>query len=497
MAIAFTEIPDTLRTGGIFVEFDNSRAVSGTPARVHRALIVAPKTSSGTLSTTAPTRIFSTGEADRLCGVGSIGAQMIKAFRGQSSVPELWAIGAADPGTGSAPTSTITVTVASAYLDDGASSIPAGTIPLYVGGTRIPVAFPKGRTAAQIASLIRDAIAAHVELPVSATVASNVVTLTGLHTLAICQLDVSDSLMDGEKMPVGLSLAYAATAGSGETAHDTVIAAIGDKRFHSVVIPDCGSAALASWKTEMSRRGTALEAAGGIVFAAVPGTVAQIAAVGAGASGDAGPNSERICLIPSGKSPTPPWIWASALAALDGAENDPLRPRRTLQIKGVMAQASPLTRDERNQLLWAAVSSVTVDAGGSVRVERLITTYRTNALGTQDTSYLDLTTMRTLDRLRDDIVDRFQLRYPRHKLAKDGTLFGPGQPIITPSLAKAEILQLFGEWETLGLVQDKAGFAAELLVEINLRDPHRLDTNLSPQLLGKFLTGAFLLSFRL
>lgn len=497
MSISFSQIPDTLRTGGVFVEFDNSRAVSGSPARIHRALIVAPKLAAGTLSIAAPTRITSSGEADRLCGVGAIGAQMIKAFRTQSSVPELWAIGVTDPESGSAPTATITVTVAADYLAGDVSSIPAGTVVLYIGGTRIPVSFPAGKTAAEIAALIKSAIEDHPELPVTATVSTNVVTLTGKHALAIGKLDVRDSLFDGERMPLGLSLAYASTAGAGDIDHDGVIAAIGDRRYHSVVLPDCGSAALAAWATEMTRRGTALEAAGGIVFAAVPGTLAQMMAVGAGAGGDGGPNCERLCLVPAGASPTPPWIIASALAALDGAENDPLRPRRTLKLQGVLAPASPLTRDERNQLLWAAVSSLTVDAGGSVRVERLITTYRTNALGTADPSYLDLTTVRTLDRLRDDIVDRVQLRYPRHKLAQDGTAFGPGQAVVTPATIRAELIQLFGEWETAGLVQGKGQFISELHVEISANDPHRLDTNLSPHLLGKFLTAGFLLSFRL
>ena len=506
MTISFTQIPDSLRTGGVFVEFDASRAVSGTPARVHRALIVAPTLDTGALASDAPTRVISTGDADRLCGVGSIGAQMIRAFRAQSTVPELWAIAARNPTEGAAPVSTLTVTVEAQYLstettDKGeltVSSLPAGTLPLYVGGVRIPVSFGAGKTAAQIASLVAQAIADHPELPVTAEVSEATVTLKGRHRLAICQLDARAAMGDGEKLPTGVSIeCEISSEGAGEIDHAALIAALGDKRFHSVVLPDSGAATLKAWGAEMVRRGTALEASGGVAFAAVTGSLGDMLAVGAGPDGDSGPNCERLCLVPAGLSPTPPWIWASALAALDGAENDPLRPRRTLQLVGCVAPQKPLTRDERNQLLWAAVSSVTVDAGGAVRVERLVTTYRSNALGTADTSYLDLTTIRTLDRLRDDIVDRFQLRYPRHKLAKDGTLFGPGQAVITPALARAELIQLFGEWETQGLTQSRAQFEKELFVEINANDPHRLDTNLSPHLLGKFLTGAVLLSFRL
>ncbi len=68
---------------------------------------------------------------------------------------------------------------------------------------------------------------------------------------------------------------------------------------------------------------------------------------------------------------------------------------------------------------------------------------------------------------------------------------------MTPATIRAELIQLFGEWETAGLVQGKARFIGELHVEINANDPHRIDTNLSPHLLGKFLTAGFLLSFRL
>jgi len=31
-------------------------------------------------------------------------------------------------------------------------------------------------------------------------------------------------------------------------------------------------------------------------------------------------------------------------------------------------------------------------------------------------------------------------KYPRHKLAPDGTRFGPGQAILTPTAAKAELV---------------------------------------------------------
>ena len=49
-------------------------------------------------------------------------------------------------------------------------------------------------------------------------------------------------------------------------------------------------------------------------------------------------------------------------------------------------------------------------------------------------------------------------KYPRHKLANDGTRFGPGQAIVTPGIIKAELVAQYRHDEWNGLVEDTRNF---------------------------------------
>lgn len=78
-------------------------------------------------------------------------------------------------------------------------------------------------------------------------------------------------------------------------------------------------------------------------------------------------------------------------------------------------------------------------------------------------------------------------KYPRHKLADDGTRFGAGQAVITPKIGKAEAIAKFREWEELGLVENADQFKRDLIVERNATDRNRLDFMLPPDLINQAL----------
>ena len=84
-----------------------------------------------------------------------------------------------------------------------------------------------------------------------------------------------------------------------------------------------------------------------------------------------------------------------------------------------------------------------VDAGGTVHLQRVITTYKVNAQGAEDISYLDVNTPLTLAYLRYDFRNYILRKYPCHKLANDGTRYGAGQAVITPKVGKAEAVAPF------------------------------------------------------
>ena len=183
-----------------------------------------------------------------------------------------------------------------------------------------------------------------------------------------------------------------------------------------------------------------------------------------------GRNSKHT-LIMGAAGPSAPWEWAAAQAGqvAKSAQADPAKPFQTLPLVNIRApsEAELFTLAERNSLLFDGIATYVLASGGIVRIERMITTWQTNDAGANDDSYLDLNTLLTLSFLRFSFRNRMQTKYSRHKLANDGTRFGPGQQVITPLKGKAEAVALFAEWELLGLVEGLEQFKLDLIVERN------------------------------
>jgi len=99
--------------------------------------------------------------------------------------------------------------------------------------------------------------------------------------------------------------------------------------------------------------------------------------------------------------------------------------------------------------------------------------------------------------IRHDWRDYIRRKYPRHKLANDGTRFAPGQSVATPNLIKAEAVAKFREWEELGLVENFEQFKADLIVERSPTDPNRLDVLMPPDVINGLRVLATKIQFRL
>jgi phage tail sheath gpL-like len=88
-------------------------------------------------------------------------------------------------------------------------------------------------------------------------------------------------------------------------------------------------------------------------------------------------------------------------------------------------------------------------------------------------------------------------KFPRQKLANDGTKFASGQAIITPSIAKAEIISEYKQAEYLGMVENSDQFIANLIVRRNSINPNRLDVVYPPDIINQLRQFAVLSQFRL
>jgi phage tail sheath gpL-like len=212
-------------------------------------------------------------------------------------------------------------------------------------------------------------------------------------------------------------------------------------------------------------------------------------------------NSPHLTVLGVRGSPTPPWEWAATLAAVavPALAIDPARPVQTLQLPGVTAPtiAQRWTWTERDQLLRVGIATWRANDAAQCFIERAITTYTTAPGGAADVSYLDVETLKTLAYLRYDLRQLISLRFPRHKLADDGTAFARGQAVVTPGTLRAEIIARFKQWEAAGLVEGVDQFKADLIVVRNSSDPNRVDALLPPDLVNQFRALAAQIEFLL
>ena len=150
---------------------------------------------------------------------------------------------------------------------------------------------------------------------------------------------------------------------------------------------------------------------------------------------------------------------------------------QTLALPGVIPPALPdrWTMEERNVLLHDGIATFMVQSGDVVAIERQVTMYQTNVWNMPDPSYLDVNTPATLGYIRYATRARILPKFPRHKLASDGTRFGPGQAIVTPSVIRGELLALYRELEEAGIVENFDQYKADLIVERNKDDRNRVD----------------------
>jgi phage tail sheath gpL-like len=211
-------------------------------------------------------------------------------------------------------------------------------------------------------------------------------------------------------------------------------------------------------------------------------------------------NSPHNTIIGAHQAPQAPEEWAAALCAIAAAKlnDDPARPLQYLELKGILPPdgTDVFTRSERDILLYDGIATW-IQSGGKVLIERCITTYQTNVLGTIDPSYLDVETLATLAEIRYQYKARMQTRFitQRFKLADDTFPVQPGTFIVTPKTIKSEIISLFTQLQSIGLIENLEDFTTNLIVERNETDASRVDVMLPADLVGQFRLLCSKLSF--
>jgi phage tail sheath gpL-like len=497
MPVSFNNFPQNWRLPLYWVEVDPSQA--GLPIQKQPALLVGQMFNpvSGVVDVATP--IGTRAQAKALYGEGSQIHLMFERFFDNNFGQEVWGGAVAEPSDGQAATGSITVAT---------PPTDSGTLVLYIAGQRVSLAIAANDTTATAAAKIVAAIEAIAALPVSAALASsgsNEVDLTckwkGSTGNDIDLRANYKGAYGGEVLPKGMTLTFVAMTG-GTSAPDcsALIANMGVQQFDFVAMPFTDTSNISMWDTEYgfsdSGRWGWLRQLYGAIFSARRGEYSDLVIWGA-------QNNSAVMsfMAVETNSPSPVWEWAAAYCS-KGARallNDPARPLQTLELQGILP--APLHKQfdqsELNSMTTYGLAVQQMDANGLPMILRECTAYQKNAYGQSDDAYELLTTLYTLATLLRNQRQAITSKFPRHKLADDGTRYGVGQAIVTPKVIKAELIAEYGIDEYNGLVENVAAFKANLIVERNANDPNRIDVLYPPDLVNGLRIFAVLAQYRL
>ncbi|QNB11563.1 phage tail protein [Paraburkholderia tropica] len=493
MPVSFSNIPSSdLLTPLFYAEMDNSQANTSTGSETRR-LLLGQVNDDATGDVGTLQLVTSLSQVQAIAGVGSMLAAQFQSLRRTDPAGEVWAV-PVKLETGSAAKGTVTI---------AGTATAAGVLNLYIAGKRTQVTVASGMTASEIAAAIVTALAASSTIPVTAAAADAVVTLTtrwkGETGNDITVAINSKGTAGGESTPAGLTVTIAAmSGGTGQVDVADLLAAVGDEAFeftNSGWSDETALDDLKEWMNDVSGRWAWSSGLFGHVYAARRGELGTHVAEGKLR------NDQHVTV--HGFEPgvaQPAWevgaAWMGITAVFISA--DPARPTQTGALVGIdpAPAGSRFILTERNSLLKYGVATA-VYSGGYYRIERAVTTYQRNALGQADDSYRDSETMHQSAAIIRYLRTAVTSKYPRHKLADDGTSFGPGNAILTPSMARAEMISAYYAMEELGWVENAAMFAKYLVVERDANDPNRLNVLFPPDYVNQLRVFALLNQFRL
>lgn len=376
------------------------------------------------------------------------------------------------------------------------SNPSAGTLHLYVAGRHLPVNVLTTDTDATLAARIAIAVNADVHLPVGAGNVGGSVSLPAKWDgISGNDCDLRLNYYPDEQTPNGVTVSFTPVSGGvGGPDMLALLAALGDEPFTAIVTPWTDSSTLATVENWLEERYGPMDPKPGHIWAADRSALAGL--VNAGTNR----NSQFSTILGTYGVPEPAYLWAASAAALCEYEAtiDPARPLQQLELKRLApALSQRMTRSERETLLNSGIATFTVSADGSVFTERMITTYQVNNLDAADVTWLDLETVNTVDAIRYAVRYRIASKFPRMKLADNGTQFAPGQPIVTPSVIRAELVSLFREMEAAGWVENFEQFKSDLQVVRSSSDRNRVNVIFPPDLVNQLRVVAGSIQFRL
>jgi phage tail sheath gpL-like len=480
MAIAFDNIPSSgLRVPLFYAELNSGGTTSDS---VERLLVIGQKLATGSANLDEPILITSTGRIeDTYFGEGSMLSAQVKAAKLNAPFQEIWALPVTDGAGGVAATGT---------LDYTALTLPLTSTQLitaYVGGVEYNVVATAASTAATIATAMAAEINEDVDAPVTAADAAGVVTLTARHVGTLGNtIGLTVNQIGDESTPTGETVVTAMAGGLVDPDITLGLAALGDEDMMWIASPYSDAtnmAAMGAFLDDATGRWGPLSQLYGHAVTASYDTVGNLSAQAALY------NDKHISMIGVNGMPTPIWKLVAAAGAkvaqhLSSAP-EISRPLQFLTLEGIVAPriVDRFNTVDRNTLLFDGVATIRYDRTGAVQLERMITLYRTNDAGAQDSTFLDIQTLAQSAFVIKSLRNRVLTLHGRQALAANGAV--PSSSLVTPNDIRNTLISAYASLVDDGVVEDVATFQTNLVVERNATDTSRVDVYLPFDAVGQ------------
>ena len=416
-----------------------------------------------------------------LCGLGSMGAEQILYARQQNPLGEMLFVDAT-PAVGANPTAS------AGALAFAGTATATGTITRYLGGERYDVNVAIGDTAAVVAAaFVARFLQGYTKFntrmlaPVTAAVktggtpTATEVTLTARHPGTETNGWRIEEGLDGDEMEVaGITVTITPMAGgTGDVDMAMVLAKFGAQNADWICGPYSSTAQLNVVRDFLSDSGSGRSAP--LVGLLGHYTTHNHGNLSTQTTFGQTRNDRHVTVAGIHQWPQAAWCISASLGgeiAFLKNLGRPLanaieiaRPMQTRVLRGLRPPKDPnaiFAQADRDSLLRNGISTFTVTADGQMACDRVVTTYRVNASGLSDRTWLDIEDVAIAAYAARYFRTKIQGTYPRSALMEDNPANLQG--VVTPIDLEQTSVHAATDLHRAGIIRQLDMFVANIRV---------------------------------
>jgi phage tail sheath gpL-like len=431
-------------------------------------------TSAGALNESEIAICNTVNDARRLAGAGSMLESMFIRARKNAPAQVIYLGRVADAGT--AEVRTITV-----------GTVPAagGQGVVQIAGENISIDIAAGDSATAVAATLSAAINAYFNalskksLPYTATVSTNVVTITARHKGAYATaLDIYVPVLESVNALSGILTVAVGTAGAGVPDVSAILAAMGDDPYEAIICPFSDATNLALIDNFLIARWGYSQQLYGHAFYPFAGTDSEITTKGLAR------DTWHLSLWPipaSGGNGTPAYeAVAAGISRIlpfagSGSDGRVSANQTGLVVSGLLAPRDRLYWPDyatRDSWLKNGVSAWSVDRTGNVLIDKIITQQQTTN-GVPDTALRDIQAVFQLTYALKFYRAKLAFEHSNKAIANDNPANLPD--IVTVKDIKATLVHASIDLARRGVIEFDGNVSSQITVTRNVDNPNRVD----------------------